>query len=473
VSEHRLRALVLAVLMVTSVVAGSGVALAGGSSGNSILTVDAAGNAQQEGVYNDIQPAVDAADAGDTIEVEATGTYDPFTVKKELTVTAAGDTAPEVTGDGPAVVQVEGAGAGTTISGLSLTGSATLGVEVRADETTVKDNVISVSSTGVQTQDDAANSDGLDNVVVANNEISGSLVGVSVTENAGKTVIVRENQITDVTQEGIGVAGTAEVIESNSVTTDNDVPGVRFYSGVPNEVNGVTGDKTEIANTVLTGNGGVSSVAFKESGETVSRAVENTDTGTYYASIQTAVDDAESGATISVASGTYQEAVTIDKSLTLVGAGAGETVIKPDSTVGSPAVLIAGHKPASGEAVDSVTLKDFSAVAPDGQSGVAAYSETHDDDYDTKSLTVESVHVDGTAGSGVTLTSVETASLTSVSVSNVDSKDYVGAIETVGVGDLTVQDSAVKSSHVGLDVSTVDGYGAVDSVSVTGTTFSI
>lgn len=457
--------------MVTSVVAGSGVAVAGGSSGNSTLVVDAAGNALQEGVYTDIQSAVDDATAGDTIEVEATGPYDPFTVEKKLTVTAAGDTAPEVTGDGPAVVQVEGAGAGTSLSGLKLTGSATLGVEVRADGTTVRNTVISGPATGVQTQDDAVNDDGLDDVVVANNEISGGQVGVSVTENAGKTVTVRGNQITDVTVEGIGVAGTAEVIETNSVTTANDVPGVRFYGGVPNEVNGVTGDKTEIANTVLTDNTGVSSVAFKESGETVSRAVENTDTETYYASIQTAVDDADSGATISVASGTYQEAVTIDKSLTLVGAGPGETVIEPDSAAGSPAVIVAGHTPESGDAVDSVTLEDFSAIAPDGRSGVAAYSETANDDYDTKSLTVENVRVDGSAGYGVTLNSIETAKLSDVSVSGVTS-DSVGAVEAVGVGDLSITGSTVSDNRVGVNVFTLDGYGAVDSVSVSDTSFT-
>ncbi|MFC5367869.1 right-handed parallel beta-helix repeat-containing protein [Salinirubrum litoreum] len=470
-SEHRLRALVLAVLMVTSVVAGSGVAVAGGSGGNSTLVVDAAGNAQQDGVYNDIQPAVDAATAGETVEVEATGTYDPFTVKKELTVTAAGDTAPEVTGDGPAVVQVEGAGAGTTISGLKLTGAATLGVEVRADRTTVRNTVISGPVTGVQTQDDAANGDGLDGVLVENNAISDGKVGVSVTENAGKTVTVRGNQITDVTVEGIGVAGTAEVVESNSVTTTNDVPGVRFYGGTPSEVNGVTGDKTDIATAVLTDNDGISSVAFKQSGETVSRAVENTDTGTYYASIQTAVDDAEPGATISVASGTYQEAVTVDKNLTLVGAGPSETTIKPDSAASSPAVLVAGHTPESGDSVGSVTLKGLSAVAPDGVSGVATYGETASDDYDTKSLTVENVHVDGSAGYGVTLTSTAEATLSDVSVTGVTS-DSVGAVEAVGVGDLSIAGSTVSDNGVGVNVFTLDGYGAVDAVSITGTTFS-
>jgi hypothetical protein len=470
VSGRRFGALVLAVLVVTSVVAGSGVAVAGGTGGSTLL-VDAAGNAEAQDEFTSVQAAVDAASAGDTVEVRATGPYDPFTVTKNLTVTAAGDARPEVSGDGAAVVQVEGDGAGTTLSGLALTGSATLGVEVRADGTTVRDTVVAGPDTGVQTQDDAANGDGLDGVVVADNEISGGLVGVSVTENAGKTVTVRDNRIADVSVEGIGVAGTAEVIEGNAVTTDSDVPGVRFYGGVPATVNGVSGDRTTVATTVLDDNDGVSSVAFGESGVTVSRAVENVDTGAYYGSIQAAVDDAEPGATVSVAAGTYETAVSIDKNLTLVGAGAGETVIRPAATAGSPAVLVAGHTPAAGDAVGSVTVADLSVVAPEEQSGIAAYGETADADYDTKSLTVRNVDVDGSAGYGVTLTSTAEATLSDVTVSGVTS-DRVGAVEAVGVGDLTVTDSTVADSSVGVNVFTLDGYGSVDAVSVSDTTFA-
>ena len=54
--------------------------------------------------------------------------------------------------------------------------------------------------------------------------------------------------------------------------------------------------------------------------------------GCSYTSVQAAVNAAPSGATISIAAGTYLEAVAISKSVTLVGAGAGATILAfPDS----------------------------------------------------------------------------------------------------------------------------------------------
>jgi hypothetical protein len=49
--------------------------------------------------------------------------------------------------------------------------------------------------------------------------------------------------------------------------------------------------------------------------------------GCSYTSVQAAIDAAPSGATISIAAGTYVEAVTVGKSVTLAGAGAGQTIL--------------------------------------------------------------------------------------------------------------------------------------------------
>jgi hypothetical protein len=58
-----------------------------------------------------------------------------------------------------------------------------------------------------------------------------------------------------------------------------------------------------------------------------------------YATVQAAVDAAQSGDTIAIAAGTYAGGVTIDKSVTIVGAGARQTTIKgggPVVTIGVP-----------------------------------------------------------------------------------------------------------------------------------------
>ncbi|MEJ2555408.1 MAG: right-handed parallel beta-helix repeat-containing protein [Anaerolineae bacterium] len=67
--------------------------------------------------------------------------------------------------------------------------------------------------------------------------------------------------------------------------------------------------------------------------------VNNLDTGEWFATIQSAIDDADTldGHTLLATSGTYTENVTIDKGITLRGEGMGSTIIYPAvSDVGSP-----------------------------------------------------------------------------------------------------------------------------------------
>ena len=74
-------------------------------------------------------------------------------------------------------------------------------------------------------------------------------------------------------------------------------------------------------------------------------------------SIQAAVDTATSGATINVASGTYDEALDISKSVDIEGAGAGSTIIQPTSLLSTGV----GHKYAS-NVKTSVFVHDTTGV---------------------------------------------------------------------------------------------------------------
>ena len=77
-----------------------------------------------------------------------------------------------------------------------------------------------------------------------------------------------------------------------------------------------------------------------------------------YATIQAAVNDAAPGDTISVAAGTYNEQITINKSVSIIGAGSDQTII----TGGNPAVLLS----ATGTVTQPILLKDLQVLGVNG-----------------------------------------------------------------------------------------------------------
>ena len=101
---------------------------------------------------------------------------------------------------------------------------------------------------------------------------------------------------------------------------------------------------------------------------TTAQTVTNTNTGATYCSIQAAIDAANSGEVIEVQAGTYDETVTINKSLTLNGANAGidcgsrsgESSIAP--TTGSGAVVTIS--------ASNVTLNGFEITGPGNRYGI-------------------------------------------------------------------------------------------------------
>jgi len=95
-------------------------------------------------------------------------------------------------------------------------------------------------------------------------------------------------------------------------------------------------------------------------------------------SIQEAINSASSGDTIEVRAGTYNESVTVNKSLTLRGAGADSTTIvgAGEGAQGDSQPFAAIHVDDENGSVKSVTIEGFSVRNPDGKFGIFAGTGT-------------------------------------------------------------------------------------------------
>jgi PGF-CTERM protein/PGF-pre-PGF domain-containing protein len=101
-------------------------------------------------------------------------------------------------------------------------------------------------------------------------------------------------------------------------------------------------------------------------------------------SIQEAIDNASSGDTIDVRAGTYNESVTVNKSLTLSGAGADSTTIvgAGEGARGESQPFAAIHVDDENGPVRRVTIEGFTVRNPDGTFGIFAGTGTTNRDSD-------------------------------------------------------------------------------------------
>lgn len=314
-------------------------------------------------VHATLGAAIDAASEGEIIEL-APGVYtEEVSVTKAVTIRGAkhGVAAGSSPGDrgsnesivvGGFIVSASGAVLdGLTIQDGRSTGGVNVGVAVAASGVTVTNTIIEdvlspAQSDGLSTQT-GNNNLTLTNSTIRNNwrgiylnpgsghVLSGNLIdgnngsGVGIGSDGQSNLTLTGNTISNHDLEGWGASAVGSgVVASGNSFLDNGVS-VAHYGGSAIDANGnywgsadgpgdgVSGDVVAVAYFTTT----------EMDAEDLYSPVTNVTATSYHATIQAAINAATSGDHIEVAAGTFQEDVLVNKPLTLIGAGPGQTVL--------------------------------------------------------------------------------------------------------------------------------------------------
>ena len=297
--------------------------------------------------------------------------------KQNITIT--GNT---VTGNNCCGIELqEGTASGVTISGNTVTTNGDnaiglVGLTSGAGPNVIANNIVTDNGRfGIEIK--VPNGTGLTSgdgsIVVENNTVMRTAAIVDVRDIAGIAVfrrgyivgnnnvdiptgvVVRNNTVSGYQQPstsdgfGIVIEGTNHTVTGNTVS-NNDV-GVQQQAGnLPYTANAaIDGDQSNVADTyfgrgnspvacgntvsgnTFSGNGTNSRNVGAGAGQ--SGIVKNTTTGGFFCTIQSAVNAATAGNSLSVSAGTFDELVTVGKSLTITGSGVASTTLTFSGTV--------------------------------------------------------------------------------------------------------------------------------------------
>jgi len=259
--------------------------------------------------YATIQQAIDAASAGDTIEVRA-GTYlENLTIRDKQDLILQGAGRDQVTLDGSLKAAER-----DIIPGILILNSKNI---------TIRGFKIINSRRGLQ----AINSTLL--LLEANAFENNLRQGIAINDSEAQLVsnIVKGTQPDrgGAHGQGIDIFGSQAVLQGNT-SVDNADCGLRVtHSGErPGQASGSNNTIQNNKGGDLCGNAPLTLLAQPPPEGTLEQVAVPTDVST----IQEAVNKVKVGGTITVAAGTYQEQVQIYKSVKIVGAGPDQTVLQ-------------------------------------------------------------------------------------------------------------------------------------------------
>lgn len=311
-TRERFHAISLAAIMLLSVVA-IGAGFAGGAAAqeagqDKVVLLDASGDETGDS-FDTIQAAVDDANEGFTVVV-GSGTYEEsVTVDVSgVTVRAADDAHPEIDGI------VTAAASGVTVDGLTIDGESrnAAPLDVQAGGVTISNNTVTGGSDagGISTWGGPGPIVG--HVSIRDNTIENGPIGLAV-DSESTDIDIRNNEISGASSEGIWLSdytdGTsiseADITIRNNDISDVALADVKIERHPPKSLNGdeELADPSAVAESFLDDSNAEAvqlwdGQVYNENGNIV---VQDGD------SIQAAIDAAESGDSIDVYPGTYEE----------------------------------------------------------------------------------------------------------------------------------------------------------------------